>query len=282
MGRGPTAYFIFTGEQRPHVREKLLAERGGDKVSVADVAKEMGAMWRQLSDDEKQKYKDAAAAAAAANVDPSSSKDGDKGSAKKEQRAMLPLSLVKKVICRDEEVKRVSGDAVRVIAEATGMFIGLLATRSLEYAKAQKRKNFKFSDIESAARSDSRMKEIGLPISFEHEDVFVEMKKRRVDGSGGGGGGGGRKRKESGGGAGKGKTLHSFFAPRVAPAEREEEPVVVVEEEEEEQENEDGDIVGEEEQAEVLEEDQQEEEQQQVIEEEEEEEKGGEEDGGNT
>ncbi|KAI8114140.1 hypothetical protein M9434_002266 [Picochlorum sp. BPE23] len=265
MGRGPTAYFIFTGEQRPHVREKLLAERGGDKVSVADVAKEIGARWRQLSDDEKQKYKDAVAAAAA-NVDPSSSKDGDKGSAKKEQRAMLPLSLVKKVICRDEEVKRVSGDAVRVIAEATGMFIGLLATRSLEYAKAQKRKNFKFSDIEAAARSDSRMKEIGLPISFEHEDVFVEMKKRRVDGSGGGGGGGGRKKKESGG---QGKTLHSFFAPRAAPAEREEELV-------EEQENEDGDTVGEEEQAEVLEEDQQEQG------EEEEEEKGGEEDGGNT
>ncbi|WPT18093.1 DNA polymerase epsilon subunit C [Picochlorum sp. SENEW3] len=282
MGRGPTAYFIFTGEQRPHVREKLLAERGGDKVSVADVAKEIGARWRQLSDDEKQKYKDAAAAAAAANVDPSSSKDGDKGSAKKEQRAMLPLSLVKKVICRDEEVKRVSGDAVRVIAEATGMFIGLLATRSLEYAKVQKRKNFKFSDIEAAARSDSRMKEIGLPISFEQEDVFVEMKKRRVDGSGGGGGGG-RKRKESGGGAGKGKTLHSFFAPRAAPAEREEE---LVEVEEEEQENEDGDIVGEEDQADVLEEDQQEEEQQQEEEEQEkggeEEEEGGEEDGGNT
>eukprot|EP00889_Picochlorum_renovo_P005069 jgi/Picre1/32099/NNA_007447.t1 len=274
MGRGPTAYFIFTGEQRPHVREKLLAERGGDKVSVADVAKEIGARWRQLSDDEKQKYKDAAAAAAAAaNVDPSSSKDGDKGSAKKDQRAMLPLSLVKKVICRDEEVKRVSGDAVRVIAEATGMFIGLLATRSLEYAKAQKRKNFKFSDIEAAARSDSRMKEIGLPISFEQEDVFVEMKKRRVDGSGGGGGGGGRKRKESGGGAGKGKTLHSFFAPRAAPAEREEELV-------EEEENEDGDIVGEEEQAEVLEEDQQQEEEEEKGEEEEE--KGGEEDAGNT
>ena len=265
MGRGPTAYFIFTDEQRPHAREKLLAERGGDKVSVADVAKEMGTMWRQLSDEEKQKYKDAAAAAA--TTSPSS-----KVSAKREQPAMLPLSLVKRIICRDEEVKRVSGDAVRVIAEATGMFIGLLATKSLEYAKAQKRKNFKFSDIEAAARADSRMKEIGLPLSFDHEDVFVEMKKRRVDGSGGGGGG--RKKKEVGGGAAQGKTLHSFFAPRAAHAEREEGVVVIGEEE---QENEDGDIEGD--QGEVLEEDQQ---QQQQEEEEEEEEKGEEQDAGNT
>lgn len=261
MGKRLTPYFIFSGEHRSRVKEKLLAERGGGKVSVGDVAKEIGFLWGQLTEEEKKKYKDAAVEMAAKN--PPSPTEGD-GVAKKELPAMLPLSLVKKVVCRDEEVKRVSGDAVRVIAEATGMFIGLLASKSHEYAKGQKRKNFKFSDIESVARGDSRMREIGLSLSFEYEDVFVQMKQRRVEGVGASGSGSAKKKKKK-----KGKTLHSFFAPRAAGTEKEGEG------EGEGDPIQDGDAGMEEEeqeaqQVEVVEEEQMEEEQQvEVVEEEE-------------
>jgi histone H3/H4 len=90
------------------------------------------------------------------------------------------LSLVKKLACKDEEVKRISADAVRVIAEATGLFLGDLASQAYSYAVSNKRKNFKFSDVEHVARKDRRMVDIGLHVSFKNEEPFVSMKKSTV------------------------------------------------------------------------------------------------------
>ena len=58
MGRGPTAYFLFAEEQREAVKAELLARDG--KAGVAAAAKEIGALWGKLSDEEKQVYKERA------------------------------------------------------------------------------------------------------------------------------------------------------------------------------------------------------------------------------
>lgn len=178
--RAPSAYFIFGGEHRDAIKEELLAEKRkkvGDeaKVSVADVAKEIGRRWKELSDEERQRYKDMSAEKAKELAEDDGTAATEEGQQKQPGQAILPLSMVKKVACRDEEVKRVSGDAVRMIAEATGMFLGVLASTSLSHAVSQKRKNLKFSDIEYTARKDKRMKDMGLHLSFENEEPFVHL-----------------------------------------------------------------------------------------------------------
>ena len=177
--RAPSAYFIFGGEQRNVIREELLAEKrkelGDDaKVSVADVAKEIGRRWKELTEEERQRYKDVSAAKAK-ELATDFTDTVDEGVEKQQGKAILPLSMVKKLACRDEEVKRVSGDAVRMIAEATGMFLGVLASKSLSHAVSQKRKNFKFSDIEHVSRKDRRMVDMGLHMSFENEEPFRQL-----------------------------------------------------------------------------------------------------------
>lgn len=178
--RAPSAYFIFGGEQRHEIREALLAEKrkelGDDaNVSVADVAKEIGRRWKELSEEERQRYKDVSAAKAKELAAAGCPDTVDEGVEKQQGKAILPLSMVKKLACRDEEVKRVSGDAVRMIAEATGMFLGVLASKSLSHAVSQKRKNFKFSDIEHVSRKDRRMVDMGLHVSFENEEPFRHL-----------------------------------------------------------------------------------------------------------
>lgn len=60
--RGPTAYFLFSDEQREAARaECLAAAEPGAKVSVAVVAKAIGEKWRALSDEAKAEYKAKAA-----------------------------------------------------------------------------------------------------------------------------------------------------------------------------------------------------------------------------
>lgn len=59
--RGPTAYFIFSEEQRQGVQQELLKQQPeGAKVSVAIVAKAIGEKWRALTDEQKTHYKELA------------------------------------------------------------------------------------------------------------------------------------------------------------------------------------------------------------------------------
>ena len=56
--RGPTAYFLFSDEQRAICKAELEAQ--GGKHGVAQVAKLVGQKWAALSDEEKQQYKERA------------------------------------------------------------------------------------------------------------------------------------------------------------------------------------------------------------------------------
>jgi len=57
--RAQSAYFHFSGEKRPEIMEALKAKDG--KVDVTIVSKELGALWKKLSDKKKKPYEDAAA-----------------------------------------------------------------------------------------------------------------------------------------------------------------------------------------------------------------------------
>lgn len=61
MGRGPTAYMLFTAEHREAAKAELLAGGADGKAAgVAAVAKLVGQKWAALSDEEKQQYKERA------------------------------------------------------------------------------------------------------------------------------------------------------------------------------------------------------------------------------
>jgi hypothetical protein len=63
--RGPSAYMLFTEEQRPHVSAQLKAAAPDGKAAVTVVAKALGELWGRLSDDEREGYRAKAAQRAA-------------------------------------------------------------------------------------------------------------------------------------------------------------------------------------------------------------------------
>lgn len=54
--RGPNAYMIFSNEKRAGVKAE------NPEMKVTEIAKVIGEMWKELSEEEKQEYKDKAAA----------------------------------------------------------------------------------------------------------------------------------------------------------------------------------------------------------------------------
>jgi histone H3/H4 len=49
--------------------------------------------------------------------------------------ASLPISSVKRIMCLDADVKRVSGDAVTLVAQVAKLFLEHLAGKSMEVAR---------------------------------------------------------------------------------------------------------------------------------------------------
>lgn len=232
-----SAYFIFTAENRQAIKDDLLKSR--DKVSVGDVAKAIGAKWKALSDDEKRVYqtqaaeqKEAYARMHAGKADGDAvdatdvARDEDNGegdvgtpgdaigaSTSLKSHSMLPLSMVKKLATSDTDVKRISADALKVITEATGLFLGSLAARSMELAVSNRKKNFKLEDMVRVAKRDPRLVDMGLVKMFEEEPFKTWLagssgnaeRKRPTEG----GGSGGKKKAVAVGGG-----IAAFFADK--------------------------------------------------------------------
>lgn len=59
--RAQSAYFHFSADKRPEVMEELKKKSKEGKIDVTLVSKELGAMWKKLSDKKKKPYEDSAA-----------------------------------------------------------------------------------------------------------------------------------------------------------------------------------------------------------------------------
>lgn len=70
--RVPSAYMVFTDEKRQEVQERLRQDSETGKVAAPAIAKALGELWKAMSEEGKdlfrQKSKERAAAAAAAGV----------------------------------------------------------------------------------------------------------------------------------------------------------------------------------------------------------------------
>ena len=59
----------------------------------------------------------------------------------------FPLSLVKRVMCMDSEVARISREGLQAVAKAAELLVADMAARSLLAAQGQKRRTIKLCDV---------------------------------------------------------------------------------------------------------------------------------------
>ena len=59
----------------------------------------------------------------------------------------FPLSLVKRVMCMDSEVARISREGLQAVAKAAELLVAEMAARSLAATQAQKRRTIKLCDV---------------------------------------------------------------------------------------------------------------------------------------
>ena len=91
--RAPTAFFLFSEEQREQTRaECIAAAEPGTKISVATVAKAIGEKWRALSDAEKAAYQQKQVQRAA-ELAASAKADAETKAGLLSTSSMLPASL---------------------------------------------------------------------------------------------------------------------------------------------------------------------------------------------
>lgn len=186
--RAPSAYFVFANDQRCKAKEELLAAATDGKApSVAEVAKCIGQKWRELGETGQQEYKvkaatlaaeSAAAAIDEAEAEQSSQAGGQAEEANPETDDLpgLPLTSVKRIMCIDEEVARVSGDSVKAMAKAAELFLELLASKAHSQAKLHKRSTMKFCDMHHAVIADKRLVEMGLRDMFLYDTLFADAR----------------------------------------------------------------------------------------------------------
>ena len=143
---------------------------------LGQLGKELGVRWKQLSEEEKKKYKELALKqaadkqAAAAENGGSEQNDGEKTEQTSSSKAPFPASIVKRLIMSDPDLKRISGPSLNLVMNATEAFIGMLTERATSIALSMKRKTIRFSDIEIA------LKEGGWRLSFA-ADHLKEVSK---------------------------------------------------------------------------------------------------------
>lgn len=187
-----SAYFVFADDQRVVTKSELQAAASdGKAVSVAEVAKSLGNKWRELGEAGQQAYKEKAAALAAkAAQDEEAAGDSQaEGHAADEQAVDtieadvpgLPLTAVKRIMCLDEDVTRVSGDSVKAVAKLTELFLELFAAKAFAKARQHKRATIKFCDTSQAVISDRRLVEMGLKDMFAFDAAFEDARHDSKD-----------------------------------------------------------------------------------------------------
>eukprot|EP00924_Labyrinthula_sp_SR-Ha-C_P001491 augustus_masked-scaffold_55-processed-gene-1.52-mRNA-1 protein AED:1.00 eAED:1.00 QI:0/-1/0/0/-1/1/1/0/225 len=130
-----TGYFVFAEEKR----KTLMEDFPGEKVGV--IAKKLGKLWKNLSDDEKESYKRVAQKNKLLNANRSST--NKRNASNKEVE--LPVGKIRKIIKLDEEVEKVSKDAILAIAKSTEFFLEELGKEAEKFKEGSiiKEKNLK-------------------------------------------------------------------------------------------------------------------------------------------
>lgn len=85
----------------------------------------------------------------------------------------FPAATVRRIMCLDSEVKRVSQDAVTCTAMATRAFVEELAQMAYGETCRHKRHTVRFNDVLAVAQQDARLADMGLRDVLLHESTFA-------------------------------------------------------------------------------------------------------------
>eukprot|EP00775_Hariotina_reticulata_P012980 gene12980-13109_t len=143
--------------------EKLRAEAADGKVPITVVAKALGEAWKALPQDDKATYQCKAKERAATADDQDSGQEQQHGQDAHTSIKLsaagaatgppaLPRHVVKRIIMTDEDVQRVSADAVWLLAETSRLFLEQLAVKAAAAAASKKRKTVKLEDFAHVVR----------------------------------------------------------------------------------------------------------------------------------
>lgn len=190
--RAKSAYFVFADDQRVDTKAELQAAAvDGKSISVAEVAKSLGNKWRELGEAGQQTYKAKAAALAAEAAQNFEAADNSQSEHQapaeqatgqdQEDVQGLPLTSVKRIMCLDEDVTRVSGDSVKAVAKLTELFLELFAAKACAKAKQHMRATIKFCDTCQAVNLDRRFVEMGLKDMFAFDATFEDARNDGKD-----------------------------------------------------------------------------------------------------
>ena len=88
----------------------------------------------------------------------------------------FPAATVRRIMCLDSDVKRVSQDAVTCTAMATRAFLEAVAEQAYGEACRHKRSTVRFNDVLAIAQQDSRLADMGLRDVLTHESLFASAR----------------------------------------------------------------------------------------------------------
>ncbi|PNH03499.1 Succinyl-CoA ligase [ADP-forming] subunit alpha-1, mitochondrial [Tetrabaena socialis] len=178
----PSAYMLFCSENRASVKARLQAD-GREKVPITEVAKELGQLWKALSDEERAAYKlqhqelqqkeqalkdeQQQQQGETGTAEGSEPQEGgplhDSGDAKPPSRLdVLPASWVRRVVGVDPDIHRCTAEAVLSLSAAADVFLSAMCAKAAAAAAGSKRRTVKLEDVQHCVRTDKRLAAAGF------------------------------------------------------------------------------------------------------------------------
>ncbi|GKY95805.1 hypothetical protein MPSEU_000541200 [Mayamaea pseudoterrestris] len=157
--RARTAYFLFGEEKRKQVQEELPGQ------GVAAVAKRLGALWSQLTDEEKKVYqekaqvekdrlveelqawKDAGGELVEEELLPGNSNSSSNGG------LIFPVARIRKICKLDPDVRGLSKEAIMLVTKAAEEFCAKIGTETMRVASVQNRRKLQAGDVAQVCAS---------------------------------------------------------------------------------------------------------------------------------
>lgn len=192
LKKARTPYFIFQQEKRPQVVKEL-----GNAKNVTTVAKKIGELWSNLSNDEKEVYHAKARAEKEqyekhynallnAGISPSSSKNDSKNKTSSKNNIndndfVFPVSRIRKICRLDPDVKGMSKESTVLITKAAEYFLEKMASDTWSMTKMHQKRTIHAQDVLDICS----LKEMFFFLREDIKDLIQEQKddkKRKRDG----------------------------------------------------------------------------------------------------
>jgi len=145
--RARTAYFIFADAMRPRVQKEHPGE------GVASQAKAIGALWKSIEENERDKYKAMATKEKEAFVTAMAAYQAKFGSElesssnEKEDDLVFPVARIRKIAKLDPEVKTLSKEALQLVVKSAELALAKLGRESVKVARLQNRRTLLADDV---------------------------------------------------------------------------------------------------------------------------------------